>query len=519
MLKKFQIIQNMYYDSVTLMALSSQISTIDGINDAAIMMATDQNLDIMKNAGLIESDFEASSPNDLVIAIKSQTEEALESALSKVDDFLLSKEEIKAEKGEVKIKSLDAAVQNFKEANLVFISVPGVYAKREAMKALNKDLHVHLFSDNVSIEDEVELKDRALEKGLLMMGPDCGTSIINGIGVGFANKVKRGNIGIVAAAGTGLQEVATQISKRGEGVSQAIGTGGRDIQDKVGGKMVIAGLEALIEDEDTRVIVLVSKPPEKSVVDKLKAIVESSRKPVVACLLGSESADIKAIGAVPALTLEDAAEIAVSLLEKREAAEVLFSESEAEINKIVEKEAGKLKPEQKYIRGLYTGGTLNYEAMLVLRDYIGDIYSNGPLAAEYKLEDSTKSKEHTFIDLGEDEFTVGRPHPMIDPSQRNERIVEEAKDPETAVILADVVIGYGSHEDPAGSMIPSIKEAQEIARADGRYVSIIASVCGTEEDPQILSEQEKTLRDAGVTILPSNSQAARLAGLILTKSQ
>ena len=519
MLNKVQTIQNLYYDSVTLMALSSQISAIDGIIDAAVMMATEPNIDIMKNAGLIGSDFEVDNPNNLVIAIQGETEEALESALSKVDDFLHSKEEKQTEKGKVSIKSLDAAAQSFEEANLVFISVPGIYAKREAMKALNKDLHVHLFSDNVSLEDEVELKDKALEKGLLMMGPDCGTAIINGIGVGFANKVKRGQIGIVAAAGTGLQEVATQISKRGEGVSQAIGTGGRDIKDKVGGKMMIAGLKALIEDEGTRVITLISKPPEKSVLEKLKGVVEGSKKPVVACLLGSEPEAIQAIGAVPAKTLEDAAEIAVSLLEGREPVEALFSDPEAEIDGLVEREAAKLKPGQSYIRGLYTGGTLNYEGILVLKDYVGDIYSNAPLNPDFKLEDATRSKAHSFIDLGEDEFTVGKPHPMMDPAQRNERIVEEAKDPETAIILLDLVIGFGSHEDPAGSMVPFVEKAREVAEAEGRYIPIIASVCGTEEDPQVLSVQEKTLRDAGITVLPSNSQAARLAGLILTKAQ
>src|SRR5690606_14776291 len=125
---------------------------------------------------------------------------------------------------------------------------PGVYAAFEAFRALENNLNVMMFSDNVTVEDEIKLKDLAVKKDLLMMGPDCGTAIINGVGLCFANKIKRGPIGLVAASGTGLQEVTVLIDQFGGGISQAIGVGGRDLSKDVMGRMTLHAINALNAD-------------------------------------------------------------------------------------------------------------------------------------------------------------------------------------------------------------------------------------------------------------------------------
>lgn len=516
-MKKNLVKENAYYDSVTLMLISSRVMSLPGIENAAVMMGTDQNKDLMLESGLIDETIaKRVTANDMVIGIVGESEEAVDKAFEAVEVELANKSKKQGE-GEMRTRTMQSAVQKMPDANLTIISVPGRYAKGEAMKALDMGLHVMVFSDNVELEDEIELKKKAREKGLLMMGPDCGTAIINGIALGFANVVNRGDIGIVAGAGTGLQEVSVIIDRNGAGVSQGIGTGGRDLKDAVGGMTMLAGIEALIHDDQTKVILIVSKPASEQVTETLLEALRKTDKPKVICVLGGDRDVEKEKGFVFVETLEDAA-IAASQLSRGETPKMTyFSKPKEDIVDIVEKEVGQLKPEQKYVRGLYAGGTLTYEAMLIMRDIIGDTWSNTPLKKNLMLEDVKVSKENTVIDMGDDEFTNGRPHPMIDTRLRVERIRKEASDPEVAVILLDCVIGYGSHEDPAGALQKVVGEAREIAKKDGRHLTFVASVCGTENDLQVRSEQEEKLRSAGILVMDSNAQAARLAALITNK--
>jgi succinyl-CoA synthetase alpha subunit len=377
-----------------------------------------------------------------------------------------------------------------------------------------------IFSDGVPLEDEVRLKRMGRERGLLVMGPDCGTSIINGIGLGFADVVKRGPIGIVAAAGTGAQAVSSLISA-GPGVSHVIGTGSRDLHDEVGGITMLMGIQYLVDDPGTQTIVLISKPPSPTVAKKILNVARQVGKPIVVCFLGGDPKIIEEAGLIPATTLEDAAIKAMAVQRGEKPRSIIFSASFEEVRKIAEEEYSRLKPQQRYIRGIYSGGTFCNEAMLILRDLIGDVYSNIPLKPELKLSDSNRSKEHTSVDMGDDEFTakIGKPHPMIYHELRQRRMLAEASDPETAVVLLDIVLGHGADMDPAGALAKTVIQSKKIAEEDGRYLPVVASVCGTPEDPQGLTSQEKQLRDAGVIVMPSNAQAARMAALIATRGK
>jgi FdrA protein len=323
------------------------------------------------------------------------------------------------------------------------------------MRALENGLHVMLFSDNVSLEKEIALKKFAQKRGLLVMGPDCGTAIINGVPLAFANVVNRGNIGIVAAAGTGLQEVSCIISNAGAGISQAIGTGGRDVKQEVGGIMFLEGLKALAKHEPTRVILLVSKPPHKDVLRRIEKLAKTIRKPIVTSFVGASTHED-----CPS-TLEEAALIAVALSQgqPRDEVSTRLVARDKEILRIAKREAGKRKKNQKYVRGLFSGGTFCAEAQVLFKSLLTGVFSNAPVGNTKQLRDSLVSQKHSVIDLGEDEFTVGRPHPMIDYSLRNRRILVEADDPETAVILLDVVLGYGSHPDPAAELSSVVRQA------------------------------------------------------------
>jgi FdrA protein len=396
--------------------------------------------------------------------------------------------------------SLEAALEALPEANLVLISVAGRYAGDLAMRALQKGLHVMIFSDHVPLETEIELKRFAVKKGLLVMGPDCGTAIINGVPLGFANEVNRGGIGVVAAAGTGLQEVSTIISKQGAGISQAIGTGGRDISREVAGTMFLTAMKALADDRDTEVILLVSKPPHPDVLDKIRSLGSGIKKPVVSLLLGAPPKEGEPE------TLEEAAHLAVALAKGDEASTALrrLAERDSEISEAARREAAKLEKHRKYIRGLFSGGTFCAEAQVILRDLPSGLYSNVPTGKTQRLPDPLKSIENSLVDMGDDEFTSGRPHPMIDYTLRNKRILEEAADPETAVILLDVVLGYGANMDPAGELVPIIREA-------ARTVCVVCSVTGTPKDPQDAAKVTTELTEAGALVMPSNAAACKMA--------
>lgn len=499
--------KNSYYDSATLMLLTSKIGKqLGSTKNVAVMMATDMNKDLMEASGLLAEEGRAAGSNDLVFAIRAESDEAVEQVLHLAQEELNKKQSHKKESADI-VNTLDAALEKYPDTCLAVVSLPGAHAPREVKRLLAADKHVLLFSDNVSVEDEIALKDMAIERGLLMMGPDCGTAVINGVGLGFSNAIKRGKIGIVAASGTGLQEVMCQISNRGGGVSQALGTGGRDVKEKVGGRMMLFCLNLLEEDENTDVIVIVSKPPSPVVTEKIKKYLEGKKKPVIACFLGKE----KEAGELPwveASTLEETADLALK------AAGYEDNESHKADAKMAEKLAAEkalLKPEQKYIRGLYCGGTLAYESLLQIREKTGKVYSNIALSAEEKIDGKDASKENTVLDLGDDEFTVGKPHPMIEPSLREERLLEEAADPQTAVVLADVELGYGSHENPAQVLAEEIRSAKELLKKQGRHVVFITTVCGSCDDFQGYEGQKEILANEGVLVFESNTQAVGAA--------
>jgi FdrA protein len=503
-------IRNLYRDSVTLMQLSATLGRLPGVRQASAVMATEGNLSLLREAGLLQEELSA-SPNELLIVVEGD-EEALEGALAGAERALTEEKHATGGDGmpaRVAPRSIEMARREMPGANLALISTPGDYAAAEARKALQQGLHVMLFSDNVSLEDEIALKRYARERDLLVMGPDCGTAIINGIPLAFANVVLRGDIGLVAAAGTGLQQVTCLIDRWGGGVSQAIGTGGHDLHREVGGITMLQGLEALAADPATRVIVLISKPPAPEVAAQVLARAAEAGKPVVVNFLGADPATVERPGVRAARTLEEAALLAVDLSTGRQ---VERQHEEAPPSG----DAPALPGTQRYVRGLYSGGTFCYEALFLLGALLGPVYSNITSDPAMRLPDPWRSQGHTAIDLGDDLFTQGRPHPMIDHRLRNERILQEARDPGVAVILLDVVLGYGSHPDPAGEMLPAIRHARKIAASDGRDLRLVASVCGTAGDPQGLLEQEHGLREAGVLLAESNAQAARHAARLVS---
>jgi FdrA protein len=510
-MKIFNVVRkNTYYDSVTLMLISKQLKQLEGLDDVSVMMGTAANRVILKEANLLDAEGEGASPNDLILAFRAPAGTDVQAICKKIDEQMAKKSVSGEKTGHVVVRSSVKAYQESPDSNLAFISVPGEYAAMEAERALKFGKNVLLFSDNVSLEDEVNLKTMAGELGLLVMGPDCGTSIINGKGIGFANKVARGNIGLVAASGTGLQEVTCLIDALGLGITQAIGTGGRDLKEDVGARTMLQALDLLLKDEATEIIILLSKPPAKAVVDKILARLAGETKKIILCFIGYTTGEIPP-GVVIASTLEEAAFQAAAINGKKPG----ILHPETELAQWSRQAKVKLSPKQKIIRGLYAGGTLCYEAMFILGKKLGPIYSNTPLGKEYKIHDAMIQGKHSAIDLGDDEFTMGRPHPMIDGTIRNEYIAAVAKDPETAVLLIDVVIGYGASEDPAGDLVPVLVAAQQAAAAIGNHLPVVAYVCGTNRDEQNKEAQQARLREIGVMVVNTNAEAARLTAMIV----
>ncbi len=506
---------NTYYDSVTLLAVSQRLQSMRGVEAALVAMATPLNLAVLESLEFA-SNVQAGS-NDLLLAVRGSDVLSVENALEQAETMLRGgvKQPLNGQvagqaagqvTGQALPKSLGRALAE-NVANLALISVPGQFAAREARQALAKGLHVLLFSDNVALADEVALKQYAHKQGLLLMGPDCGTAIINGVPLAFANAVRRGSIGIVGASGTGIQEVSVQIDRLGQGISQALGTGGRDLSREVGGIMLLDGIEALRNDPDTTVLVVISKPAAPEVAAKVLTALERCGKPAVYCVLGDDVEAPSHATVRRAKTLLAAAQMAV------EAAGGAL-EGESREDGLALKSIKGLSYGPKYVRGLFSGGTLGDEAMLILGEQLGLIYSNTPLAPEAKLGDPGKSREHTVLDLGDDYFTQGRAHPMLDCTLRRARIVQEARDPQTAVILLDVVLGYGSHPDPAEELAPAIRKAREIALNDGRKIIFVAYVCGTQRDPQDYARQVNTLQQAGAAVFASNVAAAQFAAQV-----
>ncbi len=487
-----------YYDSVVLMQLQRALLALPGVVDAGVVMGTEANKDILAQSDLLTTDVRTAAADDLCIVVRADGAEQARAALAQVDALLVRKRA--SSEGEYRPKSLDAAASMLPEADWVLISAPGQHAAGVAQQALGLGKHVFLYSDNVSVEDEVALKQTASQKGLLVMGPDCGTAIVNGVGLGFANRVRRGSVGVVAAAGTGLQMVTSRIHQLGSGVTQALGTGGRDLSERVGAITALQALDLLSRDPETKVIVLISKPPAAQVASRMLQVARAAGKPVVIDFIGYTPPAAQSGNLHFARTLDEAAELAVALATNQSP----ISTNQSPISGF--------SPTQRYLRGLFSGGTLAYEALLLLQDYLPAVYSNTPLDKAFKLENPLQSHQHTLIDLGDDVFTVGRLHPMMDNDLRIRRLHQEAADPEVAVILLDVVLGYGSHPDPASELAPAIRQVIGAADRDGRKLEVAAVVVGTDDDPQGLWGQIEQLQQAGARVFTGNQSAVEHAG-------
>lgn len=500
--------RNTYFDSITLMKIARNLTSMQGIEDAAAIMATPPNLQLLAEAGLspFEHGEQNASPADVLFVVRASDENSAEAALQAAEEQLAHRpapgtgNASNAAGVSPQPRSVEEAKGIQPEAQIAVISVPGPYAALEAQQALRAGLHVFLFSDNVALEDEIALKQLARERNLLLMGPDCGTALLNGAGLGFVNVVPAGLIGIVGASGTGIQQVMSLIAQGGGGISQAIGCGGRDLSEAVGAITTLQGLRLLQEDEQTKVIVLVSKPPAPTIAERVLQAASTGNKPIVVIFVGADHDALQqryGNRLTITRTLAEAAQQALSLAGVQIQPALSFSTS------------GKPAPSHGYLSALFSGGTLCDEAMHIWAEQLGPIYSNIPLKPMWNLPEHKHVQGHCAIDFGADEYTRGRPHPMIDPGLRLKRLHEEAKNPDVSVILLDIVLGYCSHPDPASIYAPAIGAAREQAASAGRSLTVVISLCGTEGDPQKLSLQAAQLRAAGAEVFTSNAEAAQ----------
>jgi succinyl-CoA synthetase alpha subunit len=395
----------------------------------------------------------------------------------------------------------------------IAISAPAPSAVQEAMNAMRTGKHVVLLSTGVTLAEEAELKHQASERGLLLLGPECGTSIVDGEGFGIWNSVRRGPIGIACNTGSGIQELSCLVDK--VGISHAFGVGTRDFSQKIGGAGILSALKFLAADDKTRVILVAARFPTTTVARRMLDAVKGARKPAVVCFLGVGGRVKFPNGVVPAQTLEEAATHAVSLAEKRNLGETIFALSPDQIKKIAKSEYSRFGYGQRYIRGLYSGGMLCTEAQVILRKLVGTVRSNLPLELRSRLPDAHSSRGHACVDMGAPDLS-GKDHPAIDLRPRCERLLKEAKCWDAAVVALDVILGHGAHPDPAGGLARAVEEAKQIADRGGGHLSVVAAIVGTSKDPQNLSLQREKLENAGVIIMPSNAQASRMAALIAT---
>ncbi len=486
---KAKIIAGKYLDSVKLMLISRELRSLKGVLEAVAIVATSENREILKASDMLAEEINSASENDIVIVIKADNAKNAAEAINKAEELINKPSADEYNQTPIpQAFTLEKAIATLGGADLCLISIAGKYAAAEAEKALEKGLHILLFSDNVSIEDELSLKQKALKKGLLMMGPDCGTAILNGIPLAFANNVPRGKIGIVSASGTGLQEISSTIANLGGGISQAFGTGGRDGKKEIGGLMLTACLEYLLEDENTEVIIVTGKPPCEEVQKKLWELISHSSKPVIANFLIPMQ--------VPELP---------NLYYVRSLSETAFFACKKAGIEVKNAKLAEDFPLPKlrgpYLRGLYSGGTLCQEAIQVYLDNFGcEPFNNVTDQAFFRLTDGWQTKENSIIDLGADEFTIGRPHPMIDYSLRLQKLAQEANDPKVGIILLDVVLGFGAHPNPAEELVPALQKLP----AD---LVVVCHLLGTDGDPQNRQKQKKELEQAGAYVFISHHSA------------
>lgn len=502
-----RIQKDRYVDSLETLNQTAVLNDQEGIESGYAGMATAVFKEVIEEIGLSTDEIMACTEADYVIVAQAESEAAFEHALQ----ALTSGNGDAGEKEEKKYySSISSAVKEHPRANLCQIAVPGEYALQEVKKALNAGLHCCVFSNNVPLEDEREMKELAKEKGLLCMGPDCGVANINGAALVLSSINNRGPFGIIGASGTGIQHVAAILHEAGTGVSQTIGTGGNDLKEPVGGITMLMGIDALEADPETEYIILISRKPADSVLQKLLARIRTMRKPRVVFFMGCDRETIEETGSVYASNLDDCALQALKLVNNTYSLGSLD-----DIKKTAQEAVQGMAPEQKYVRAAYTGGTYLDEGMRTMWDACGGIWSNAPLSPEWKLKDGEPVHGHTAIDYGEEEYTLGRPHPAIDAGIRRPAILKEAADPETAVIILDFILTPPGHMDPCGFVVPDILKAQEIAKQRGGKIAFVASVLGTTADWQDIRRQEKELEDAGVYVCRTNYRAALLASEII----
>lgn len=484
--EQVEIRQGQYSDSVTLMRLSSEVGGREGIAAAVVAMATELNLDVLSGMGFSVTG--VGSPNDLVIAVRGVDDETCAAAVAAAEDLLVQarhRPAVTASAGADVPARTTGSLARRVGSGLALISVPGRHAFTEAMDALEADCDVLVFSDNVSVAQEIALKDEAERRGRLVMGPDCGTAVVGGIGLGFAHTLDRGPVGLVAASGTGAQQVLCLLDAAGIGITAALGVGGRDLSSAVAGRSTRAALRMLDEDPDTDLIVVVSKPPADEVAAAVRAEAAGLATPVEFALLGTDGND-----------LTTATERVLQRLDVRPGAWPHWP--------------GPDRPSIAggYLRGLFCGGTLCDEALLIGAATLGPIWSNIPLDAELQLGPAAQMASwperpgHYMVDFGEDELTVGRAHPMIDPALRSAHLTDVLADPRTGVVLLDVVLGHGAHPDPAGAVAEVI---------EGTAIPVVVSLIGARRDPQSLADSATRLNRAGAAVFASNAQAARHA--------
>jgi FdrA protein len=496
------VLPSCYRDSVVLMGVAAEMRALTGVREAAALMGTAANHELLASAGLAATESRGATPSDLVLAVDAADDVTAEAALVAARARLEEGQRTREMSGTTRPRTLETALRQRPDANLVAISVPGEYARREALSALRHGRHVFLFSDNVSLADEIELKRLAVSRGLFCMGPDCGTAYLGGVGLGFANEVPTGRVGCIAASGTGLQAVASHLAGLGEGISHGIGVGGRDVSAAVGGVMTTFALDALARDPATEVIVLITKPPAPEVLAGLEAALRAVVKPVVVCALGAVAG--RGAPGTWVSTLEDAAAAASAAVHGRRWTPRAFADAAAVRGRLAALESR--PPASGALLGLFTGGTLAHEARLLLEPLLGPVAGN--------LDPSVTAPHH-ILDLGADEFTRGRPHPMIDTAARDARVREAGHSADVGVLLLDLVLGRAAHPDPARSLAPAAAEARAAAAGAGRALVMVASIVGTDGDPQGLDAQRRQLEAAGIEVLPSSAQAARFAGLVL----
>jgi FdrA protein len=493
-----RVLRDRYVDSVELLAVTRRMRQTEGVDFATALMGTPANLEALQDEGVTGEALTA-TPNDLVLAARAADTAQADHALEQAERALSSSPSGVAAPTEREPRSLHAALDRLGNPNVAIVSVAGAYAALEAHKALAAGLHVLLFSDNVSVEEEIALKEHAASVGRLVMGPGAGTASLGGCGLGFANAVAPGHVGVVAAAGTGAQEVMALLDRWGEGVSHVIGVGGRDLSARVAGRSARMAMQALARDPATDVIVLVSKPPSPDVAREVVAA--GGATPVIAALIGLAPGTSVPGAAAVAATLEAAVAHAV-----RQRGGCPPSDWSQWCSRVADCLVD-LGPTRRAVRGLFSGGTLCYEAQTLLQHWLGDVWSNTPL--DDRLRVPAPAGAHVCLDLGDEEYTKGRPHPMIDAEARLGLLAETAEDEDVAVVLLDVVLGYGGHDDPASVLAPA---CAAVATPEGPRV--VVYVLGTKEDPQGLARQRQAFEHAGCLVAPTAARAALAAAAI-----